>query len=289
MRPRTQQPHRLTTACPSDAADFASLLRFSHALRGDGRLVEAVACHARVTALHPRRADGWFDLGLAQQAHGDLGAAARALGAGLRLRPADAGRLTAYGVVLQQAERLDEARDAYRRSIARSPGAADAHFNLGTAHEAAGDFDAALAAYRAALDRDYDEARVHNNIGGVLSAQGDVDGSIAAYREAVDADAAFADGWYNWGNVLLAAGRLGEADAHLRRALKIEPRHPRAGRKLAHVRAEATRPRQHAFEAEAQLAAARAAAELCADDDECARREVEADDAARDADGPLIV
>ena len=56
----------------------------------------------------------------------------------------------------------------------------------------------------------------------------------------------------------------------------------------------ATRPRQHAFEAEAQLAAARAAAELCADDDadaapECARREVEADDAARDADGPLIV
>ena len=80
-----------------------------------------------------------------------------------------------------------------------------------------------------------------------------------------------------------------EHDAHLRRALKIEPRHPRAGRKLAHVRAEATRPRQHAFEAEAQLAAARAAAELCADDAECARRELEADNAARDADGPLIV
>mgnify|MGYP001219588502 CR=1 FL=1 len=65
------------TACPSDAADFASLLRFSHALRGDGRLDEALACHARVTALHPRRADGWFDLGLAEQARGDLGAAAR--------------------------------------------------------------------------------------------------------------------------------------------------------------------------------------------------------------------
>ena len=67
----------------------------------------------------------------------------------------------------------------------------------------------------------------------------------------------------------------------------------RRDEQLAHVRAEATRPRQHAFEAEAQLAAARAAAELCADDDddapECARREVEADDAARDADGPLIV
>ena len=29
--------------------------------------------------------------------------------------------------------------------------------------------------------------------------------------------------------------------------------------------------------------------ERCADDAECARREVEADDAARDADGPLIV
>ena len=67
------------TACPSDAGDFASLLRFSHALRGDGRLDEALACHARVTALHPRRADGWFDLGLAEQARGDLGAAAHAL------------------------------------------------------------------------------------------------------------------------------------------------------------------------------------------------------------------
>ena len=58
-------------ACSYDgSAGATELLRFAHALRRDGRLQEALECYQRLTEVHPRFADGWYELGLARQDRG---------------------------------------------------------------------------------------------------------------------------------------------------------------------------------------------------------------------------
>ena len=281
----------LARPCPSQASAGADeLMRFGHALQNEGRLGEAAGCYERITGLHPAFADGWFEHGLALQSLGDLPSAVHAFSAGLRLRPANADRLNAQGVMLQTVGRQQEARHAYGRSLARNPTNPEAYFNIGTVHDALGSPAGALAAYRASLALDSpDEARVHNNIGGVLSAQGKYEASVSAYGEAVEADPDFADGWYNLGNLLLAMSRLGEAEVHLRRALRIVPKHERAASKLQHVRAEQLKARQAEFEAEERIAALNEAVDTCSDDSSCLQALTAEADARRDADGPLIV
>ena len=120
------------------AAGPEELLRFGHALRREGRQSEARHSYARATELHPRHAGGWFELAESQQAVNELDGALASFRAGLRLRPSADGQQSAFGVALQGAGRLSEARAAYRRAIARAPTDAEAHFNLGTALEADG-------------------------------------------------------------------------------------------------------------------------------------------------------
>ena len=180
---RRSLPYEMTTRasahseCPYAAhAGPDELVRFGHALQNDGRLDAAAGCYARTTRLHPAFADGWFEHGLVLQSlGGDLATAVRTFETGLRLRPSDAGRLNAHGVMLQTAGRHAEARRAYSRSVrvppglpparrpplarappshprrappqlARAPSNAEAYFNLGTLHEALGAPADALAA-----------------------------------------------------------------------------------------------------------------------------------------------
>jgi len=243
--------------------------------------------------MHPHFADGWFELGLAQQELGELAAAAAALKAGLRLQPAADGRLSAYAALLQSMGRTDEARSAYRRAIARSPADSDAHFNLGTVEELVGEHAAALASYRTALELDPpDEARVHNNIGGVLSAMGDLRASAAAYAEAVEADPGLADAWYNLGNVMFAQGSHAQAETHLQRALRLAPAHSKAGRKLEHVRADGSVGAQRLYELGQQMQLVEDAAAACtarAEEVTCVQEYSEAVRAEREANGPLFV
>ena len=86
------------------------LLRFAHALRRDGRLEEATACYQWLTEIHPRFGDGWFELGLAEQALGHMTTATAAFEAGLRVQPSADGRLGSYATILQVLVRTSRAR-----------------------------------------------------------------------------------------------------------------------------------------------------------------------------------
>ena len=285
----------ILSGCPEhDSTSSSETLRIGHALRRERRLEDAVTCYRILTRAHPRFAEGWFELSAAEQDVGDLRAAAESLMKGLKLKPSAPGRLSAYGVLLQLSGRIDEAREAYRRAIAQAPEDAEPHFNLGTLEEGAGEHVRALTAYRQALSLEPpDEARIHNNMGGVLAAMGDVGGALAAYREATEVDPGLADGWHNLGNVMLAQGRYAEAESHVLRALKLSPAHPKAGRKLEHVRAEATKQWQEQVEAEQQAALIEEAARACSDDEQdqsnCFQDELQELSQRLDADGPMVV
>jgi tetratricopeptide (TPR) repeat protein len=109
------------TSCPYDQRSGATeLLRFAHALRRDSRLAEAAACYELLTQTHPRFADGWFELGLAQQELGDLTSAITTLQKGLQLKPDAPDRVGALAIALQ-------VRAARRASLAPAPLAYSSH------------------------------------------------------------------------------------------------------------------------------------------------------------------
>lgn len=73
-----------------------------------------------------------------------------------------------YGVLLMNANRPQEAAQAFRRAIEIKPSYADAHNNLGYLLEREGNLDAAADEYRKAIEAKPDFRQAHFNLGRIL-------------------------------------------------------------------------------------------------------------------------
>jgi len=90
--------------------------------------------------------------------------------------------------VLLAAGRFEEAADAYRSLIERSPDDPALHLNLGYALEHLDRLDEALTSLDRALELEPDLALAHYNRGVVLERLGDREGAVAAFRAAAQND-----------------------------------------------------------------------------------------------------
>jgi tetratricopeptide (TPR) repeat protein len=93
----------------------------------------------------------------------------------------------------------------------------------------------AVAAYREAVRLQPEFPSARNNLGNSLVAVGDWAGAEEQFLIAVRQDPAYADAHCNLGLVRLRQGRADEAAACFRRALQLEPGHPRATALLARL------------------------------------------------------
>jgi tetratricopeptide (TPR) repeat protein len=107
----------------------------------------AIACFRRAIARDAGLADPHYNLAKALRGLGRLDEAIDHYRAALALQPGLAAAHNNLGIALQQQNRLDEAIAAYRAALEIAPALADAHYNLGTALLTAGDFAAGFAAY----------------------------------------------------------------------------------------------------------------------------------------------
>jgi DNA-binding transcriptional MerR regulator len=108
-----------------------------------------------------------------------------------------------------------EARELYRRALARQPDHADAHINLGRLLHEAGEVHAALLHYRSALQVRPVDATASFNLGVALEDLGLASEAIAAYQQAITADPDSADAHYNVARLLEQAGKPEIAVRHL--------------------------------------------------------------------------
>jgi protein O-GlcNAc transferase len=129
----------------------AAYLVHGAALKGQGKLDEAVAAYGQAIRNKPDLAEAWFNL----------------------------------GNTLKQMSRLDEAVAAYREAIRIQPKLVQAHCNLGNALCDQVKFDEAIATYRQAIRIKPDYAKAHLYLGGALFEQGNFDEAVAAHREAL--------------------------------------------------------------------------------------------------------
>jgi len=136
------------------------------------------------------------------------------------------------GVALEEDERYEEASAAYRRAIELDGSSAEARFNLANALRALGRDEEAAGCYRDALELDPGLSRAWYNLAGVHEEAGRMEEAIDALCRAVRVAPEFADARFNLAACLDDAGRPGEAAAHWRAYLSMDP----AGEWAAHAR-----------------------------------------------------
>jgi predicted O-linked N-acetylglucosamine transferase (SPINDLY family) len=177
--------------------------------------------------------------------------------------------LIAAGRQAEDAGRLAEACEHYRRAAALAPGHVPAQLNLGIALAASGDAQGAAAAYRAALAIDPGHAAANYNLATLLFARAgaaqaeillrralarqpdfpearvvlsdalDTLGKTEAAAQELAAALAlkpdYAGALYNYGIVLRKLERFAEAEDALRRAIALDPWNPGAYEVLSSV------------------------------------------------------
>jgi tetratricopeptide (TPR) repeat protein len=149
--------------------------------------------------------------------------ALKAANAALRRCPQDAqlwnlsgGAALALGLT-QDAERF------WQAAIARDPGCADAHYNIGLLYHRRRDLDAAARAFARAITLRPQHAPALNNLGAVLQAVGRNGEAVTLLQRSVAINPGNAPAFNNLGLALIALGRFDEAQAALDRAILLKP------------------------------------------------------------------
>ncbi|MBL8835429.1 MAG: tetratricopeptide repeat protein [Alphaproteobacteria bacterium] len=137
--------------------------------------------------------------------------------------PADPAALLAHGAGALRDGRLAEAEAALHAAIARAPGLAAAHDNLGLALAALGRPAEAEAAHRQAIALAPTAAGAYNNLAVLLRRQGQCGDACAAIQQAIALDPSVAAFHLNHGETLRALKRPQEAAAAYASALRAKP------------------------------------------------------------------
>lgn len=139
-----------------------------------------------------------------------------------QLEPSSAVAWYNEAVALEALRRPEDAADRYRRAIALNPSYSAARNNLAGLLAASGQVDAAVVEYRRAIEADPGNAEAHNNLGGLIvdSAPGDAESHL---RAALRARPDFPEAHFNLARALTLEGLGADAVSEYRAALRDRP------------------------------------------------------------------
>jgi Flp pilus assembly protein TadD len=118
---------------------------------------------------------------------------------------------------------LNEAIDAYKKTILLNPNYADAYCNMGVALNQKGNVDEAIELYNKALSIKPDYADAYYNLGNALKDQGTFDEAIEAYKSALLIKPDYAEAYCNSGMVFQDQGKLDEAVNFYKKSISLKP------------------------------------------------------------------
>lgn len=137
-----------------------------------------------------------------------------------------------HGFVLQAANRLPEAANAFYRAALLEPENGEAMFTAGLAYAEAGRLEEAETSLSSAVERDPSLHRAWYNLGLLRNQNGDIDGALAALQSAEDAGPQVPDYPYAAATIHWRLDDRDKARAAAQRALAINPGYTPARRLL---------------------------------------------------------
>jgi predicted O-linked N-acetylglucosamine transferase (SPINDLY family) len=173
-------------------------LNLGNALRGVGRLAEAVDCYRRAIALDPGYGMAHSNLAHALNEQGLFEAGLESSRRAIELIPDFLGAQVSCIAALLGLERFADAEAPLRRAVDLVPDRPEAHRDLGEVLAKLGRLDEAVASYRQALDLNPAYAQAHYNLGNVLKSQGKLGEAIECFEQAAALEPDNADALASW-------------------------------------------------------------------------------------------
>ncbi len=130
------------------------------------------------------------------------------------------------GIHAEEEERLEDAADAYGRTIALDGPTAEACFNLGNVLYALERTTQAAASFREAVSLEPDYAEAWNNLGSALADLEEPEEALRAFERALELAPGYADPHYNTADLLTTLGRDADARRHWQTYLGLDPHSP---------------------------------------------------------------
>jgi tetratricopeptide (TPR) repeat protein len=139
------------------------------------------------------------------------------------------------GQRLEDAERYEEAEQAYRKAIAEHPTSSEAYYNLGNVTRSLGRNDAAIECFRTALAHDQTFVEALYNLADILEERGAVRDAIRCLSAAVAQAPEFADAHFNLALCYERVGERSAARSHWAAYLRLDPTSEWAATARAHL------------------------------------------------------
>lgn len=173
----------------------------------------------------PKDATLWMDKGVGLYLCGQYEASVEALQEARRLDPDRPAILYNLANSLVEAERLEEAADAYLQTLDQKPDHIPALNNLADLWEQLGEPKRAHELFHHLTHLVPDDSMTHFNLGNFFLRQDQPIEACKCYQTAIDLDPEFGDAWFNIGWVLQRSGALQQAEEYLVSGLERVPDH----------------------------------------------------------------
>ncbi|MGN6732284.1 MAG: tetratricopeptide repeat protein [Candidatus Binatia bacterium] len=119
--------------------------------------------------------------------------------------------------------KLDIARNYYRRAVEINPANPDAQYNFARLLEKKGDLNEAIGHYKLAVQIRPNDADTHNNLGLLLAQRGELEPALKEFRDAIRIDPTYSKAYFNLGRILAQQGNLDVALQNYQQALRLAP------------------------------------------------------------------
>ena len=167
-------------------------------------------------------------LGAALKGQGKLEQALEVFDRIISLKPDIAEAYNNRGIVLRELGRFEDAVKDYEKAISLQPAYAEAHNNRGVALHDLGRADDAILSYNRAIKIRPDYSNAYNNRGTAYSEQKAYEYATADFRKAAELNPDHSEAFFNLGLCRKQAGHWDEARQYYEKALAIRPSYPEA-------------------------------------------------------------
>ena len=192
-------------------------------LYNQGQITTVIKQAEILTEQYPNSPVIWNILGASRAKIGMLDEAIDAYKKSVSLNPDFAEAYSNMGVALKNQDKLDESIEAFKKSILLKPNDADSYYNMGITLNHQGKVDETISAYKKAISLNPDFAKAYNNLGLVLQVKGMSDEAIEACKKAISLNPHHAEAYNSLGIALQDKGKSEEALEAYKKAISLKP------------------------------------------------------------------
>ena len=173
--------------------------------------------------LYPASPVIWDILATSNAQIGMLDEAIEAYKKTISLKPDYVDAYNNMGIILRNQGKFDEAISVYKKVIVLKPDYVKAYINMGIAFKDQDKFDEAIEVYKKAILIKPDHVEAYDNMGIALKNQGKFDMAIETFKKALSIKPDNAQVYYNMGNTLQDQGKLDEAIEYYNKSILHKP------------------------------------------------------------------